>query len=552
MNNVNMSDIASKIHFIYKDECEKNIAAMVIFHNNGKYFFDEKHENEMTNDEVEALLLRGALVYKDDEYVNPSSFNNGNVSFGVKNAISLGNYIIQFNKDEDTLDFLYNGVIDEPILGEITLAWVVGNLDSSGAEIVQDSTLRTDFVAIEDNYDYSFYLNTSMADPGGIRVYFYDADKEYISRTDGDVLLYTTGTDISIDIPTNAAYMRFKTNVDGTTTINNINSLFTLRKRKTAIVNNYVTNGLSLYIDADDVATYGSVRDITGKQNIDNHGVSTTLDNGCLNFVASESDYLDCGFVPNLSTWSTEIYAYFTSTPTDTANLYCWGNSSSNRIRVGYSRSDKAMTILANTTKQKIGDVFLTLQHLVVTANNGTYTVYINGVQQYTFSSGTLSSNTNNMVIGTSSYETDAFADMNLKIFRHYDGKVLSAEEVLQNYNYETNRNESIIAVTWIDNKKLDSSTGELVEGANNNACTEFIAYDSSYNYTLAIDTVAFFRVYYYDSSQSYISNDSIADNFNGVITPPKNTVYMRLKLGKNTVEFTDLDNHVIFKRVLK
>lgn len=202
----------------------------------------------------------------------------------------------------------------------------------------------------------------------------------------------------------------------------------------------YVTEGLSLYIDAADVATRGSIVDITGNQTITNNGVSTTLDNGCLNFVASESDYLDCGFVPNLSTWSTEIYAYFTSTPTDTANLYCWGSSKSNRIRVGYGGSDKAMMILTNITKRKIGDVFLTLQHLVVTANNGTYTVYINGVQQYTFSSETLASHTNNMVIGTSSYGTDSFADMNLKSFRFYDGKVLSDAEVLQNYNYEINR----------------------------------------------------------------------------------------------------------------
>ena len=230
MNNVNMSDIAYKIHFIYKDECEKNIAAMVIFYNNGKYFFDEKHENEMSNDEVEALLLRGALVYKNDEYIKPSSFNNGNVSFGAKNAITLGNYIIQFNENEDTLDFLYNGVIDEPIPEETPLVWAVGNLNSSGNESDNSGTMRSSFVPIDTNYTYSFYLGTSMSDPTGIRVYFYDTNKSFISRTDGDTLGYTTGTDISIDIPSNAAYMRFKSNVNDTTTLNNINTLFALRK----------------------------------------------------------------------------------------------------------------------------------------------------------------------------------------------------------------------------------------------------------------------------------------------------------------------------------
>ena len=98
---------------------------------------------------------------------------------------------------------------------------------------------------------------------------------------------------------------------------------------------------------------------------------------------------------------------------------------------------------------------------------------------------------------------------------------------------------------------KLDTNTG-LETAADKNACSNFMPYDSSYNYTLAIDTVEFFRVYYYDSSQSYISNDSIANNFNGVITPPQNTAYIRLKLNKGTAEFADLDNHVIFRKSLK
>ena len=552
MNKVNMSDIVYKIHFIYKDECEKNVAAMVIFYNNGKYFFDEKHENEMTNDEVEALLLRGALVYKDDEYVKPSSFNNSNVSFGNKNTIALGNYIIQFNEKEDTLDFLYNGVIDEPTEEVISLVWVGGNLNSSGNEEDNSGTMRSSFVPIDTNYTYSFYLDTSMSKPGGIRVYFYDSNKTFISRTDGDALGYTTGTDISIDIPTNAAYMRFKSNIDTSTTLDNINTLFTLRKRKTAIVNNYVTEGLSLYIDANDAATYGSIRDITGKQTIVNHGASLTSDNKYLNFISTESDYIDCGFVPNLSTWSTEIYAYFTSTPKDTSNLYCWGSSSSNRLRVGYSRSEKCMTILANTTKQQIGDVFLTLQHLVVTANNGTYTVYINGVKQYTFSSSTLSSHTNNMVIGTSSYSTDTFADMNLKIFRHYDGKVLTDEEVLQNYNYELNRDDNIISVTWIDNRNINYQGVEFDETLA--MITDYLTKEDGYNYTINLTSVSSVKIYFFNSSKTFISrtDDLTVDSTDIIIEFPENTSYFRVKSNKGTATVDNANDYIIIKKVLK
>lgn len=112
MNNVNMTDIAHKIHFLYKDECERNIAAMVIFYNNGRYFFDEKYKNEMANDEVEALLLRGALVYKDGKYVKPSSFDNSDVSFdgniviGGDGEVNLTNYYTKTETDNIIQDYV--------------------------------------------------------------------------------------------------------------------------------------------------------------------------------------------------------------------------------------------------------------------------------------------------------------------------------------------------------------------------------------------------------------------------------------------------------------
>lgn len=49
-------------------------------------FFDPEYKNKMTNLEVEALLLRGALVDMDDKYYRPSSFNENDISFS--NAIS--------------------------------------------------------------------------------------------------------------------------------------------------------------------------------------------------------------------------------------------------------------------------------------------------------------------------------------------------------------------------------------------------------------------------------------------------------------------------------
>ena len=200
--------------------------------------------------------------------------------------------------------------------------------------------------------------------------------------------------------------------------------------------NNYVREGLSLYIDAQDVATQGSIKDITGKQNIVNHGVSTTLDNNCLNFVASESDYIDGGFKPNLTRWSAEFYFYFT-TP---GALLSWG-ARGNRTSITVWDNDFVIAINNNTTYTIMSTIPTSLTHLVVTYNNGTIIAYANGVKsQLTTSANVMSSQAGNLMVCTKYDASDEFSSTHLKSLRFYDGKVLTDEEVLQNYNYEINR----------------------------------------------------------------------------------------------------------------
>ena len=92
MKKVNITDIANKIQFIYGDECEKNTVGIVIFSDGTDYFFDEKFNDKMSNDEVQELLLRGAVVFKDGEYHKPASFDDKNVSFGG-GQIDLTSYV---------------------------------------------------------------------------------------------------------------------------------------------------------------------------------------------------------------------------------------------------------------------------------------------------------------------------------------------------------------------------------------------------------------------------------------------------------------------------
>lgn len=556
----------------------------------------------------------------------------------VGNTLTFGNYTIKYNETDDTLDFIYNGTTDEPVVPPTSDSYVTEGLSmyidatrGSINDIIGNNTITNHGVTHTSDNNYlnfvgseSDYLDTDLLpnlSTWSAELYFYFTEapigsqvilgwgsagenkfriaysKSYlglvtqsntaltrvistesnllephhliVTKNNGVVISYLDGvkTELCTDDPnqsSQAGTLKIGTKYDASTEFANINLRMVrfydgkvltdeeaLQNYNYEIKNNYVTNGLSLYIDANDAAAQGSIRDITSKQSIVNHGVSTTLNNGCLNFVASESDYIDTGLVPNLTTWSTEVYFYYTSSPTETQAVYSWGDSSSNRVRLGYSASGGIMKLVTNSSNGDMNaiDNYLTLRHIVFTADNGTFLVYIDGVKQYEFTGRAYNAHTGTLKIGTGLNASTDFANMNLRMFRHYDGKVLSADEVLQNYNYELNR--GVIKPTWIYNKKPDSSTGQLIANEGN-ACTEFIVYDNSYNYTLAIDTVEFFRVFYYDSSQSYIKNDSIANNFNGMITPPENTAYMRLKLARKAVEFADLDNHVIFRKTHK
>lgn len=98
-NKVNMTSISNKIKFIYGDECEKNTVGIVIFSDGTNYFFDAEYKNKMSNEEVEALLLRGASIYKDGKYVKPSSFDNNDISF-KETENSINDKVNSFKRDK--------------------------------------------------------------------------------------------------------------------------------------------------------------------------------------------------------------------------------------------------------------------------------------------------------------------------------------------------------------------------------------------------------------------------------------------------------------------
>lgn len=203
------------------------------------------------------------------------------------------------------------------------------------------------------------------------------------------------------------------------------------------ISSSYVTDGLKLYINADEVSSDGTFNDLSGNNtSITNHSVPTVLEDGCINFVANNSTYLECGFSPNQSKWSIEMYFYFDGSSTQAETVCGWG-ASGDKIAVANwdgnfmvaNLNDEKLTLGAYANYQS------PLKHVVITFENGIMTSYTNGVKSVLSSStGVRVGSTGNLMIGTKYSASGEFGNFNLKLFRFYDNKALSGSEVAQNY----------------------------------------------------------------------------------------------------------------------
>ena len=317
----------------------------------------------------------------------------------------------------------------------------------------------------------------------------------------------------------------------------------------------YVSEGLSLYIDANDVVTHGSVRNIVGNYTVTNHGTSLTSDNKYLNFVSTEQDYIDTDLVPNLTQWSVEFYFCFTTTPTSSQCITSWG-SSGNKNRIYYSKTNGFFGMQASTDANRsiIDSSNLTgYHHLIVTMNNGVLISYLDGVKTTLGSHAkVLTSHTGTIKIGTYYNTSEDFANINLKMFRFYDGKVLTDEEALQNYNYETNRNENIIQVSWIDNKNINYSGAENDDTSA--MVTDYLTKEDGYNYTINLTSVSSVKIYFFNSSKTFISrtNNLTVDSTDALIEFPENTSYFRVKSDKGTATVDNANDYIIIKKVAK
>lgn len=192
MKKVNISSISNKIKFIYGDECEKNTVGIVIFSDGTNYFFDAEYKNKMSNEEVEALLLRGALVYKDGKYYRPTSFDNENVSLNGGAVVDPGDIEVDLsnyatkeyvdgefatkvdNADIEIYEKIYRSLFDDAIIIENKFCNTSGKINKSDGWAYAE-------IPIKPNTTYSIYFEEGYYDPNRGAIIYKDNSGNILS-----------------------------------------------------------------------------------------------------------------------------------------------------------------------------------------------------------------------------------------------------------------------------------------------------------------------------------------------------------------------------------
>ena len=209
-----------------------------------------------------------------------------------------------------------------------------------------------------------------------------------------------------------------------------------------------VTSGLVLALDAADKNSYvsGSTtwNDLSGYNyngTLTNSPTFSNTNGGIISFNGT-SQYIDCGNVlASLTNLSLECFVKFGTQSSSFNGIISKTLSNADGYEIRTSNGATSTTTIVEF--RYVGDSasigFGTLTngiwyHLVATGANGSQKTYINGVQA---GSNTIalspSANSNSLVIGKLAY-AGLYANMSVGYTRIYN-KVLSATEVLQNYN---------------------------------------------------------------------------------------------------------------------
>ena len=196
-------------------------ADVAIIENEQATFLNENGELNIewkTGDIISSLRLNQMV-----DYIN----ENGVQGEYVTDAIQMGNYKLQYNETNDTLEVYYIGNDDGNDDGNVTLTWVDNMNVSENGYINTDDTVSmlSDNVTVAS--DYTYFIKTTAP---SVRIAYYRSTGGFISRSD---TITNDGNEYALTIPEGCAYFRIRAQKgSGEVSINNVNEHVQIIQRK--------------------------------------------------------------------------------------------------------------------------------------------------------------------------------------------------------------------------------------------------------------------------------------------------------------------------------
>lgn len=203
----------------------------------------------------------------------------------------------------------------------------------------------------------------------------------------------------------------------------------------------------TLYIDTENgsIAADGTIQDISGNNYPITAYNTSILDDEAIAFNIDNKSYLECGLDPNDTCWTAEIYFRLTDIIEQDMKIFGWGTSE-NKFTTQYDwdmhsldfkygvdiEKDNFKEYIDYDTNTDFTNKFV---HIMYSCDGDSIIINVNGKTIITYDKLTpMTEVAKNIIIGKHYNSDKEYANMELKLFRFYNGVALNRYQMQCNY----------------------------------------------------------------------------------------------------------------------
>ena len=168
----------------------------------------------------------------------------------------------------------------------------------------------------------------------------------------------------------------------------------------------------------------------------------------------------------------------------------------------------------------------------------------------------TLPSESGNYTSSSNTVKSSSFPEGTRYVRMRTANATVGVENAHEHLNFTKTpiKSDNVLAVTWIDNSNISSSTGSSVADDTDAIRSDYIAVSSDYYYLYStLASSVGFRVFYYDTNKQFLSCGSTIDEVvaNQKINMPSEARYIRVKADKiGSLNVDTVNDIIVIKRL--